>query len=92
MAIYTQIIFSVVLEKIVFDVVPPPLSIAGTLLILSSAIYVALTKEKQDTSTAKDINFVQSSQDAELEEGLLDSHREDGDKLDRNVRFEDDTS
>jgi len=51
MAIYTQIVFAIILEKIVFNAVPSGLSIFGTLLILLSAIYVALTKEnlKQDT-------------------------------------------
>jgi len=85
LAIYTQIVFAAIFEKIVFDVVPSALSITGTLLIIASAIYVVLTKVKQDTSIPKDIGLVILPQDAELEEGLLNSKREDGDKLDHVV-------
>jgi len=92
LAIYTQIVFAAILEKIVFDVVPSALSITGTLLIIVSAIYVVLTKEKQDTPTRKDIGLVNLSHDDDpaLEEGLLNSQWEDGDKLNRNIPFGDD--
>jgi len=90
LAIYTQIVFAIILEKIVFNTVPSGLSIIGIVLILFSAIFVALTKEKQDIQTTRVIGL---SQDTGLEEGLLESQREDTDKLDRNVRFgDDDTS
>ncbi|KAF8810384.1 hypothetical protein BYT27DRAFT_6493655, partial [Phlegmacium glaucopus] len=84
MAIYTQIVFAAILEKIVFHAVPTALSIIGTLLIMISACYVALTKE-QDPPAPKSIQIRRLSQDIELEEGLLSSLREDGDKLGRNV-------
>jgi len=88
LAIYTQIVFATIFEKIVFDVVPSALSIIGTLLIIVSAIYVVLTKKKQNTPTPLLV-----SQDAEIEEGLLNSNRrEDGDKLARNLHFGDEDS
>jgi len=79
LAIYTQIVFATILEKIIFDVVPSSLSITGTMLIIVSAIYVVLTKKKQDTSTPtpKDIRLVSLPQDADVEEGLLNPQPED---------------
>ncbi|KAJ2913258.1 hypothetical protein MD484_g7144, partial [Candolleomyces efflorescens] len=41
MAIYTQIVFATILQRIVLHTTPPPLSILGTLIILSSALYTA---------------------------------------------------
>lgn len=43
MAIYVQVIFALVFERIFFHTTPPPLSILGTVIILSSAIYVAVS-------------------------------------------------
>lgn len=37
-----QVVFATILERIFFKVVPTALSIIGTLLIISSAIYVAV--------------------------------------------------
>ncbi|KAJ3500380.1 hypothetical protein NLJ89_g9823 [Agrocybe chaxingu] len=44
MAIYTQVVFASIFERVFFHAVPSALSVVGTVLILSSAIYVALTK------------------------------------------------
>ncbi|EJF60881.1 drug/metabolite transporter [Dichomitus squalens LYAD-421 SS1] len=43
MAIYVQVIFALVFERMFFHTTPPPLSIIGTVIILSSAIYVAVS-------------------------------------------------
>ncbi|EJD38138.1 DUF6-domain-containing protein [Auricularia subglabra TFB-10046 SS5] len=44
--LYAQIIFAVVLERIFFDVTPSAMSIAGGVIIVGAALYVALTKER----------------------------------------------
>ncbi|KAM6499708.1 integral membrane protein DUF6 [Amanita muscaria] len=46
MAVYTQIVFAMIFQLIIFHTYPSRLSILGTVLILSSALYVAMTKEK----------------------------------------------
>ena len=51
-----------------------------------------LTKETPNTPTPKDVGLVNVSQDAELEEGLLNSQREDSHKSDSTVHFGDDVS
>jgi len=43
MAVYTQIVFATILERIFFHAVPTTLSVIGTLLIISSALYVAVS-------------------------------------------------
>ncbi|PPQ88433.1 hypothetical protein CVT25_011537 [Psilocybe cyanescens] len=75
MAVYTQIVFATILERIFFHAVPTALSVIGTLLIISSALYVALTKEKDAGEESKSIGMqrVRTTRDAELEEGLLTS-------------------
>jgi len=45
MAIYTLILFSGALEQIVLHVKPVALSVIGAIIIISSAIYIALTKQ-----------------------------------------------
>ncbi|KAI0704437.1 EamA-like transporter family-domain-containing protein [Cerioporus squamosus] len=70
MAIYVQVIFALVFERIFFHTTPPPLSILGTVIILSSAIYVALSKQAASKRPKR------SAEDTALEEGLLASARE----------------
>ncbi|KAF8346285.1 integral membrane protein DUF6 [Amanita rubescens] len=53
MAVYTQIVFATIFQRIFFNTTPPWLSILGTILILSSALYVALMKEKSKQSSIK---------------------------------------
>ncbi|KAF6756642.1 drug/metabolite transporter superfamily [Ephemerocybe angulata] len=45
MAIYTQIVFATIFERVFFNVVPTILSGIGTLLIVASAIYVAVSSD-----------------------------------------------
>ena len=44
MGIYSQVVFGVILEYLVFGTVPGLLSILGTCLILGSGLYVTMTK------------------------------------------------
>lgn len=50
LALYIQIIFASVFERIVFKVTPSYLSLLGTVIIIGSALYVALTKDKKPDS------------------------------------------
>ncbi|KAA1470827.1 DUF6-domain-containing protein [Dentipellis sp. KUC8613] len=70
MAVYIQIIFALALERIFFHVTPSPLSIAGTIIIMSSALYIALTKEKTNPNQPTQISLEYPGESA-LEEGLL---------------------
>jgi len=45
MVIYTQIVFAMIFQLIIFHTYPSRLSMLGTGLILSSALYIAVTKE-----------------------------------------------
>lgn len=55
MALYTQIVFATTLQFIFFHMTPSWLSILGTCLILSCALYVAMTKEtRTNAETIKD--------------------------------------
>ncbi|KAH9052760.1 hypothetical protein EDB87DRAFT_1655645 [Lactarius vividus] len=53
LAIYTSVIFAMVFEFTIFHTTPPALSIIGTLMIVSSAIYITLTKKTVITSEAE---------------------------------------
>ncbi|KAG7442212.1 uncharacterized protein BT62DRAFT_936322 [Guyanagaster necrorhizus] len=72
-AIYTQIIFASFAERIFFHTTSQVLSVLGTIIILSSALYVAITKRnrKQACNTSDD--------DISLEEGLLSGSNDDKD-------------
>ncbi|KAF8259030.1 hypothetical protein EI94DRAFT_1669212 [Lactarius quietus] len=45
LAMYSSIVFAVIFEFLVFHTTPPALSIIGALIIVSSAIYITLTKK-----------------------------------------------
>lgn len=86
---YTQMLFALAFDKIVFGTTPSPLSIIGSTLILGSAIYVAVHKE-----TAKVADIVGSDAtvagtgDEEL--GLVNEfemdERDDSDNEERDAR------
>jgi len=73
MAVYTQIVFATILERIFFHTSPSPLSVVGTIIIISSALYVALTKEKEVKT--ENVVLMERLDDTSLEEGLLDRSR-----------------
>ncbi|EPQ53269.1 DUF6-domain-containing protein [Gloeophyllum trabeum ATCC 11539] len=47
MAVYTQIIYAIAFERIFFHTTPAPLSIVGTVIIMTSAIYVAVSQRSR---------------------------------------------
>ncbi|KAI0822122.1 drug/metabolite transporter [Trametes gibbosa] len=71
-AIYVQVIFAMLFERIFFHTVPPPLSLLGTAIILSSAVYVALSKNK----AANEGDDIRLTNDLNLEQGLLANEEE----------------
>ncbi|KAF9446668.1 hypothetical protein P691DRAFT_732796 [Macrolepiota fuliginosa MF-IS2] len=82
MAIYSQIIFATVLERIFFHTVPAGLSVVGALMIIASALYVALTKESS-LSTEKDnksIVRLRIGEEDSMECGLLRHNSEDSER------------
>ncbi|KAI1789856.1 EamA-like transporter family-domain-containing protein [Ganoderma leucocontextum] len=68
-AIYVQIIFSLIFDRVFFHTTPPLLSVIGAVIILSSAIYIALSK--QATMKGPSLKSVSVPKDSSLEEGLL---------------------
>ncbi|EKM52075.1 uncharacterized protein PHACADRAFT_212669 [Phanerochaete carnosa HHB-10118-sp] len=65
MAVYIEIVYAIIFDEIFFHDAPSPLSICGTLIIVLSAVYVALNKE--DAVKVK----AESPDDLALQEGLL---------------------
>ncbi|KAI0065193.1 DUF6-domain-containing protein [Artomyces pyxidatus] len=81
LAVYIGIIFAIALERMFFHVSPPPLSIAGTVIIMTSAIYVALTKENAKPKQPTQISLEIPGESA-LEEGLLDRGTDEAPPID----------
>ncbi|KAI5860492.1 hypothetical protein GGS23DRAFT_580348 [Durotheca rogersii] len=52
--IYTQMVFALILERIVWGTTPPPESLFGSGLIIGSAIWVSLQKTKATTAPQKE--------------------------------------
>ncbi|KAF8063349.1 hypothetical protein FPV67DRAFT_238316 [Lyophyllum atratum] len=69
-AVYTQIVFAAVLERIFFKTTPSVLSVVGTLIIITTALYVAVTKDQMKKS--KNNVRLRGLRDGALEEGLLE--------------------
>ncbi|KAI8976388.1 hypothetical protein BD414DRAFT_496760 [Trametes punicea] len=76
MAVYVQIIFATIFERVFFHTSPSFLSVIGTLIILTSAIYVALIKAKAHDKHPR-TEGVTASDDPSVEEGLLANHTEE---------------
>ncbi|KAF8883038.1 hypothetical protein BD779DRAFT_899098 [Infundibulicybe gibba] len=68
LAIYTQVIFATILERIFFESIPSALSVCGTLIILTSALYVILMKKKDSNAVA-----LNQPDEQVLGEGLLET-------------------
>lgn len=49
--VYTQMIFALAFDKVVFDTTPDGWSIVGSSLVLGSALYIAVHKEKPKEKT-----------------------------------------
>ncbi|KAI6001784.1 hypothetical protein EDD15DRAFT_2227487, partial [Pisolithus albus] len=69
--VYVQVIFADVLEVLFFKTTPSFLSFLGTGIIMTCAIYIVLTKQKQEQGPSVALESGEST----LEEGLL-THRE----------------
>ncbi|KAF8873874.1 hypothetical protein BD779DRAFT_1678989 [Infundibulicybe gibba] len=68
LALYIQVVFVVVLQRIFFNSIPSALSVCGTLIILTSALYVILTKKKDSGAV-----LLNKLDEQALEEGLLEN-------------------
>ncbi|EAU89555.1 hypothetical protein CC1G_02444 [Coprinopsis cinerea okayama7 len=87
MAIYTQIVFATIFERVFFDAVPPLLSVLGTVLIISSAVYLALLKESNNgngQSVSAESNLGRGIEQERMERGLLLGSDSESDDLDDN--------
>jgi hypothetical protein len=74
--VYTQMLFALGFDKVIFGTTPAPLSIIGSSLILGSAIYVAIHKEAaMPADTANRDLAVASNGEEEL--GLVDEFEMD---------------
>lgn len=65
--VYTQMLFALAFDKLFFDTTPGLLSIAGSSLILGSAIYVAVRKGKE----REKVGIGNGRADEEAQEGLM---------------------
>lgn len=72
MAVYIQIVYAIIFDQVFFHAAPSLLSVFGTLIIVLSAVYVALTKEEGASREE------QSPEDVALQEGLLAAQEADG--------------
>ncbi|KAG6819206.1 hypothetical protein H0H93_014346 [Arthromyces matolae] len=68
-AIYTQLVFASIFERVFFQAETSFLSVTGTFIIVSSALYVAITKQR--AQQAKNTVKLRGASEAALEEGLL---------------------
>ncbi|EPS96320.1 hypothetical protein FOMPIDRAFT_1130587 [Fomitopsis schrenkii] len=76
MAVYVQIVYATINDFVFFRTTPTLLSVIGTIVIMSSAMYVAVSKENGPLKTKETI----LSQDHTLEQGLLEN-QDDGDEV-----------
>jgi hypothetical protein len=74
--VYTQMLFALGFDKVIFGTTPAPLSIIGSSLILGSAIYVAVHKEAAKPKEATDRNSA-VAWNGEEELGLVDEFEMD---------------
>jgi hypothetical protein len=75
---YTQMLFAIIADKLIFGHNPELLSLAGSSLILSSTIYVAVMKNGTHHPTKQEING-----NVDEERGLILDHdqREEEDRV-----------
>ncbi|KAM6496514.1 integral membrane protein DUF6 [Amanita muscaria] len=76
MGMYSGMIFSLILGKVVFGTVPGVTSFVGTAMILGSALYIALTKGKGEEKEGEKAFF--SMNEGEVRLLGMDERREDG--------------
>ncbi|KAF8723817.1 hypothetical protein AX14_009144 [Amanita brunnescens Koide BX004] len=77
MGIYSQLIFGVILERLVFGTVPVMLSILGTCLIMGSALYITMTKVREAGDSGNDRQIVlPEGEDIEEGRALFEPYRD----------------
>jgi drug/metabolite transporter (DMT)-like permease len=78
MGIYSQMIFGVILERLVFGTVPVILSILGTCLIMGSALYITMTKVREVGGSASNDGQIVLPEEDDVEEGraLFEPYRD----------------
>ncbi|KAF4622109.1 hypothetical protein D9613_009308 [Agrocybe pediades] len=64
-AMYTQVIFAMILEYIFFHTYPLPLSLCGAFMIIVSALYVAISKNKETRQSHTQAAEQEGAQDRE---------------------------
>ncbi|EKM51176.1 uncharacterized protein PHACADRAFT_213054 [Phanerochaete carnosa HHB-10118-sp] len=75
MAVYTQVVYAMTFDQVFFHSPPSLMSVFGTLIIVLSAVYVAVMKE--DTGKHKRARSqAVPAEDISLEEGLLAVHED----------------
>jgi len=75
MGVYVQIVFATILERIFFNSAPSILSIVGTVIIMTSAIYIAFTKAN---TSKRGAIILEGPEDSAMEEGLLEGVDSEG--------------
>ncbi|KAF2127430.1 hypothetical protein P153DRAFT_368726 [Dothidotthia symphoricarpi CBS 119687] len=73
--VYTQMLFALTFDKLIWGTTPSALSIVGSSLILGSAIYVAMNKEY-----VKKDDVVRGREDTDEEQGLMSFEEEPRDE------------
>ncbi|KAG6915964.1 hypothetical protein DXG01_009053 [Tephrocybe rancida] len=78
-AMYTQIVFAAILERVFFKTEPSFLSIMGTLIIVSSALYIAITKQpiQKGKTNVRLTSMLEDALEEGLLDGLLEAHAEE---------------
>ncbi|OSC97000.1 DUF6-domain-containing protein [Trametes coccinea BRFM310] len=87
MAVYIQIIFATIFERVFFHTSPSFLSVVGTLIILTSAIYVALIKARSTQDTHGQAEGAVAGDDPSVEEGLLANHTDEPSQESKDVEL-----
>ncbi|KIL58810.1 hypothetical protein M378DRAFT_15276 [Amanita muscaria Koide BX008] len=79
MGMYSGMIFALILGKVVFGTVPGVISFAGTAMILGSALYIALTKGKEEDKAGEKAFFSMiAGEDVEVQLLGMSERTEDG--------------
>ncbi|KAL1956966.1 hypothetical protein VTO42DRAFT_6455 [Malbranchea cinnamomea] len=88
--VYTQMIFALFYDKVVWDSTPSPMSWAGSAIILCSALYVALAKDEGGKSKTKTATTKKMMKKKILRRGGADDRQGPGAGEDADVDHDDD--
>ncbi|KAJ3558600.1 hypothetical protein NM688_g823 [Phlebia brevispora] len=75
-AIYVQMVFAIVFERVFFNTIPTPLSVLGMVIIMSSALYVALSTTRASINKRRHSVLPSGNNNIPLDE-RLQNNRED---------------